>query len=254
VAPVADRPTASSFTDVVSPELALVDPTLRAAAREWLEDPDDTLARLAATVRVARRPAAEPDAAEEAAVRRLAESALAAEAAAETVEPSALPLPRRLPRLTVVVAAASAGFAIALLVADRALDRDQGRVTAVASVTTQPVTETEPAATAGPARRPLAPSKPSTPGATARPVAPQRFAWAPVTGATGYHVELHRDGRRVFAADTTGATVTVPSRWTFAGRRYRLEAVEYRWYVWPIVSGRRTPKAVVQARLVVRNR
>jgi hypothetical protein len=250
VAPVADRPTASSFTDVVSPELALVDPALRAAAREQLDDPDDTLARLLEVARAPVRPApvtaasaAESPFSEEmaeAAARRLAETALAAESA-EPVESRALPLPRRLSRLTVVVTAASAGFAIALFVADRALEHEQGQLTSVVSMT-EPVT------------RPVAPPAPSTPAVSNPALSPQRFAWAPVTGAGGYHVELHRDGSRVFAADTTRPAVTIPPSWTYAGRRYRLEAVEYRWYVWPIVSGRRTPKAVVQARLVVRNR
>ena len=249
MAPVADRPTTASFADVVSPELALVDPALRAVAREQLDDPDDTLARLLDAARVAVRPApvAGPSPAEarvseeaEAATRRLAESALAAESA-EAADTRVPPLPRRLSRLTVVVTAASAGFAIALFVADRALDREQGQLTSVVSMT-EPVT------------RPAAPPLPSTSSAKSPALSPQRFAWAPVAEASGYHVELHRGGARVFAADTTRPEMTIPPSWTYAGRRYRLEAVEYRWYVWPIVSGRRTPKAVVQARLVVQDR
>ena len=95
--------------------------------------------------------------------------------------------------------------------------------------------------------RPPASESPSampTPGA-------RTFAWVPVANASGYHVELYRGGSRIFATNTSRPEAPIPASWTFNGRRYGFEPAEYRWYVWPIVSGKRAGKAVVQARLVV---
>ena len=79
--------------------------------------------------------------------------------------------------------------------------------------------------------------------------APQRFAWAPSPGATAYHVELFRGSAKVFDADTQHTVITIPARWTFDGRTRALGPGEYRWYVWPLVSGIRATRAIVQARL-----
>jgi len=67
----------------------------------------------------------------------------------------------------------------------------------------------------------------------------------------GYHVELFRGPTKIFESDPKSATVTIPARWTFAGRSQSLEPGDYRWYVWPLVTGRRTAAATVQAKLVV---
>jgi hypothetical protein len=83
---------------------------------------------------------------------------------------------------------------------------------------------------------------------------PRRFAWAPADGASGYHVEFFLGKSLVFAADTKGPQITIPAKWKFDRREHRFEPVAYRWYVWPIVLGKRTSRAVVQARLVVRDR
>jgi hypothetical protein len=79
----------------------------------------------------------------------------------------------------------------------------------------------------------------------------RRFAWPPVLGATGYHVELFKGSALVFRKQTTKAEILIPRRWRFDGRLHRLEPGEYRWYVWPLVDGQRAAKAIVQAKLVV---
>jgi hypothetical protein len=89
--------------------------------------------------------------------------------------------------------------------------------------------------------------RPST-GATA---GARRFAWAPVAGSTGYHVELFRGSALVFRDETTKPEIVIRNRWRLDGRLRRLEPGSYRWYVWPLVNGRRTASAIVQARLVV---
>jgi hypothetical protein len=192
------------------------------------------------------------------AARRLADVSIAAE-----VERG----PRRR-QVLVGVVASSAAIAIALLVADRALDRDTVAPTAQASVTLEqpdstselpggPTPEPSPTTDPGDDQPPTSPQAETPPPTTSRSPRPQAvpgprtFAWAPVPNATAYHVELFRKGKRIFAVNTTRPRATVPASWTFEGRKYRLEPAEYRWFVWPVVSGRRLARAVVQARLVV---
>ena len=83
---------------------------------------------------------------------------------------------------------------------------------------------------------------------------PRTFLWAPVAGAAYYEVAFYRAGRRVFLRRTKGARLSLPSRWTYGGRRMRLVPGVYRWYVWPIytsAAGRRRGSAVVQSVLTV---
>ena len=79
----------------------------------------------------------------------------------------------------------------------------------------------------------------------------RRFAWAPTQGASAYHVELFRHDARIFAADTKQPQLAVPARWQMNGRQQKLSAGEYRWLVWPVVSGRRASSATVQATLTI---
>jgi len=106
-----------------------------------------------------------------------------------------------------------------------------------------------PAATTGAsegANEPPARTRPPSTGARTR-----RFAWPPVVGATGYHVELFKGSALVFRKETTKPELLIPRRWRFGGRLRRLEPDEYRWYVWPVVNGQRKASATVQAKLVV---
>jgi len=100
-----------------------------------------------------------------------------------------------------------------------------------------------------PSSRPATSPAPTRPAASA--VAARRFAWAPVDGAGSYRVELFRGEQRVFSATVARPQATVPARWTFDGQVRSLDRGEYRWYVWPIVAGKRASTAVVQAKLVV---
>ena len=81
--------------------------------------------------------------------------------------------------------------------------------------------------------------------------AARRFAWAPVSTATGYHVEFFHGQSRIYARDTTRPQVTVPARWMYEGAVRALRQGEYRWYVWPIVAGQRDTQAAVQATLTI---
>jgi hypothetical protein len=86
------------------------------------------------------------------------------------------------------------------------------------------------------------------------PARSRRFAWAPVPDASGYLVELFRGNSLVFAAKTARPAITIPAKWNFDRRVHRWEPLAYRWYVWSTVAGKRTTRAVVQARLVVQDR
>jgi hypothetical protein len=96
------------------------------------------------------------------------------------------------------------------------------------------------------ANQPSARIRPPSTGAGRR-----RFAWPPVVGATGYHVELFKGSALVFRNETAKPGILIPRRWRFDGRLRGLEPGEYRWYVWPVVNGQRNAMAIVQARLVV---
>ena len=89
--------------------------------------------------------------------------------------------------------------------------------------------------------------------ATTRAAAPEprRFAWAPVAGAIGYHVELFKGADRVLEKETTEPVLELGSTWRYAGRTNRLTSGSYRWYVWPVTKGGRSTQAVVQATLDV---
>jgi hypothetical protein len=157
--------------------------------------------------------------------------------------------PHRFRRVVLLTTAVAATFASALALADARLEPKTAAGPALVTSDVDGSRLTSPAAAAP---RHLLSSP--TPPAVVRPGSAQRFVWAPVEGASGYHVEIFRENSLVFAADTDRPELIVPAKWRFHGSEHRWEPVAFRWYVWPIVSGERTTRAVVQARLVVRDR
>ena len=95
------------------------------------------------------------------------------------------------------------------------------------------------------------PSPSATTPAPAAASKTRRFAWAPVAGATGYHVELFRGADRVLAQDTKEPVLELGSTWRYEGRTVQLTPGTYRWYVWPVTTSGRATQAVVQAKLTV---
>jgi hypothetical protein len=222
--------------EVVSPELALVDPTLRERVRSLLPEPESTLTRLEALVAASRVASAQ---------RRLEGASLRAGAASER---SHRPfLGRR--RYGVMAGGALASALLATsLVGVRVDLRGVPAVADTAEIDSVHVTSG--------ASRPPAGGATADPGSPARDSAgnasrSQRFAWAPAAGASAYHFELFRESSKVYEADTSHALTTVPPNWEYGGRSHALEPGAYRWYVWPVISGRRAAAAVVQADLVV---
>ena len=86
------------------------------------------------------------------------------------------------------------------------------------------------AATSSVAARPSGPLV--SPAAGAVVSKPPRLAWTAVPKATYYNVQLSRSGR-ILSLWPRGTSLQLPRSWTYKGRRYRLTAGVYRWYVWP---------------------
>ena len=249
--PVETRPIQAPPEAPVTPSPAAVAAARRLAAP--LSEPAET--------RPVQAPPEAPLSPAVAAARRLDELAAQASESGPTGS-------RRLRRMLAAVAVTFAGLALALLLADLQRGPAPESVAVEAAAPTEGVAgravvhrdgrlvhgrHVERAGRSGGLRRSSCQDR-KPPSNTVTSPGPRRFAWAPAENASGYHLELFRNGARIFARDTTRPELTIPAAWTFGGKQYRLEPVEYRWYVWPIVSGRRVAEAVVRARLIVRDR
>jgi len=220
----------------VSPELVLVDPALAGRVRPRVPQAKDTLARVDALVQSSRRVALARHSAE-----------VPVRPAPRVVEPK-----RRIPRTgqrrsAALAGAVAAGALVAALFIGVRIELGGTPAGADTTFTDRAPAPSAPAApSGGTGTKPAA-----APPQRATKPRPQRFAWAPTASASAYHVELFLGSSRVFEADTKRPTLTVPARWRSGGRARSLQPAEYRWYVWPVFSGRRAANAIVQARLVV---
>jgi hypothetical protein len=66
------------------------------------------------------------------------------------------------------------------------------------------------------------------PRAAAKPI----LRWNRVAGAKYYNVQLYRGSKRIFAAWPAKNQLGLPAGWRWNGKRQRLSAGKYRWYVW----------------------
>jgi hypothetical protein len=231
-------------TDVTSPELVLVDALLGARARADLPVPEDTLARLERDI----------------AFRRLTTRTSSFEDAADALEPaprlatghSAGRAPSQRRHLPLVAGGVAVTFAAAVLlgvqVSLRGNPAGAESLVAPPPAATAPLTTTE----SEPAEQPATPRPPvSREKPQAAPRAPRLFAWAPVPGATAYLVELFRDDELIYSSEVPAPRLELAPRWKFRGRAQTLGPGTYRWYVWPVRSGRRDTRATVQTELSV---
>ena len=248
--------------DLVSPELALVDPVLAATMRLRLPERADTLSRLVAAemrpppLRLHANPA--PPRVE---LTPISTNVTASGIATFALDWAAALSALRLRRSTIAkfaVAAMVVTVTIAAVLEERTTG-PQPRVPSAAvaePIPTRTASEfglTEPRTTTGAA-------SPSQPAETSRQrvkkgaeqaYSPRRFAWAPFAGASSYRVEFYRGSELIFNAGTRQAQIAIPATWKSGRRVHRLEPGEYRWYVWPIVDQRRAPSAIVQAKLTI---
>ena len=122
------------------------------------------------------------------------------------------------------------------------------KTTAAAKPKTQASVKPKPKTTTA---KPKAATTPPKTAAAPAAAETRRFAWAPVDGAVGYHVELFRGNDRVLARDTKEPVLELAPSWRYQGRTVTLTPGEYRWYVWPVTASGRGTQAVVQAKLTV---
>ena len=62
---------------------------------------------------------------------------------------------------------------------------------------------------------------------------PPMLRWKTIKGARYYNVQLFRGRHKLLSSWPTKAHLQLRSSWTYRGRRHRLVAGRYRWYVWP---------------------
>jgi hypothetical protein len=94
---------------------------------------------------------------------------------------------------------------------------------------------------------------PSSASKVGGPTAPV-FSWVAVRGATYYDFELFRGAERVFTGRPRQPRLTLPSTWTYAGRRFSRAPGSYRWLVRPVFHANtktRYGPAIVSAKLVL---
>ena len=60
-----------------------------------------------------------------------------------------------------------------------------------------------------------------------------KLAWLPSKGADYYNVQLFRNGKKILSAWPVTSSFRLPAAWKFAGKKVKLSAGTYRWYVWP---------------------
>jgi hypothetical protein len=67
-----------------------------------------------------------------------------------------------------------------------------------------------------------------TPRTAAQPI----LSWPARRGASYYHVQLFRNGKRILAAWPLKTELALRTHWRWAGRQYRLAPAQYAWFVW----------------------
>jgi hypothetical protein len=71
------------------------------------------------------------------------------------------------------------------------------------------------------------------PRAGARVTSPPLLRWRRAPRASYYNVQLFRGSVKVLSSWPTATRLQLRARWTYLGRKRRLTAGTYRWYVWP---------------------
>ena len=80
------------------------------------------------------------------------------------------------------------------------------------------------------------------------PLRPMTLVWARVPGVSSYDIELVRNGSRIYAASSSSPRVDVPRTWTHGGLRFAIQP-EDQAFVWPVIDGRRAAEPVVNGTL-----
>jgi hypothetical protein len=79
-------------------------------------------------------------------------------------------------------------------------------------------------------------------GYTPRTVGTPILSWPARRGASYYHVQLFRNGKRILAAWPLKTELALHQSWRWAGRRYRLTPAQYAWFVWAGLGPRKAAR------------
>jgi hypothetical protein len=79
-------------------------------------------------------------------------------------------------------------------------------------------------------------------GYTPRTAGTPILSWSARRGASYYHVQLFRNGKRILAAWPLTTELALHQSWRWAGRRYRLTPAHYAWFVWAGLGTRKAAR------------
>jgi hypothetical protein len=79
-------------------------------------------------------------------------------------------------------------------------------------------------------------------GYTPRTAGTPILSWPARHGASYYHVQLFRNGKRILAAWPLTTELALHQSWRWAGRRYRLTPAKYAWFVWAGLGPRKAAR------------
>jgi hypothetical protein len=230
-----ERP-GSEADEPISPELVLVDPSLRSLVLNGDSDGTSPVSSPTLASGETDEPATEPDLVRKSAVHpgwpRLALAALCGS----------------IVTIGVVLAIAGFPFSSPSTESSRATKSEDGTTSQSAQATGKAGDERE-----GTGRAATTSTQPSSDGAVPTQTAPpaRRFAWAPVEGATAYDVAIYKDNVPVFRARTKTTSIVIPERSRQAGSAPLLAPGTYQWYVWAVRNGQPDSVASVRSTLVI---
>ena len=81
---------------------------------------------------------------------------------------------------------------------------------------------------------------------------PTELVWDGLGNASSYDIELVRNGSQIFAASASSPQVNVPRVWTHDGERFSVRP-EDDVFIWPVVDGRRGSRPLVNGTAVFDN-
>jgi hypothetical protein len=224
----------------ISPELVLVDPSLRHLVFDGESNATSSLVpRSPATANTTEPFLAEDPESSDSAPRRAWEGLLVA-------------------ALLGSLATIGVGLVLWALPLGSSGERSANTTTAESTPTTgsQPAPESTTVAKAQATNGQSATATPTPPAAQQRtqtqaaPV-PRRFVWAPVAGVTTYEVAIYRDDVPIYRARTKTASIVIPARSRNGGSGELLGPGTYQWYVWPVRNGQPDRVASVRSTLVI---
>ena len=79
-------------------------------------------------------------------------------------------------------------------------------------------------------------------GYTPRTAGTPILTWPAKPGASYYHVQLFRNGKRILAAWPLTTQLGLRQSWRWAGRRYKLTAAHYNWFAWAGFGNRKAAR------------